>query len=81
MKIDRANQFVMSRAVVFCEIVSQINFSWGPIDLKFALGDVVSEPVEAHVDGFGSVLFGVVVEDAVGRAVVDSDRVVCVPVQ
>ena len=52
MKVDRANQFVVKRAVVFCEIVSQISFSRGAIDLKLALGNAVSEPVEVHVDGF-----------------------------
>ena len=69
MKVDRANQFVVSRAVVFCEIVSQISFPRAPLDLKLAL-----ESVEAHVDGFGSILFDCVVEDTIGRAVVGSDR-------
>ena len=74
MKIDRANKFVVSRAVVFCKIVSQISFSWDPIDLELALGTVVLEPVEAHVDGFGSVLLDGVVEDTIGSAVVGLDR-------
>ena len=74
MKIDRANKFVVSRAVVYCEIVSQICFSFGPIDLELALGNAVSEPVEAHVDGFGSVLLDGVVENTIDGAVVSSDR-------
>ena len=52
MKVDRANQFVESRAVVFGEIVSQISFSWGPIDLELVLGCTVAELVETHADGF-----------------------------
>ena len=60
--------------MVFSEIVSQISFPWGPIDLKLALGNAVLEPVEAHVNGFGSILFDGVVEDTIGRAVVSSDR-------
>ena len=43
---------------MFCEIVSQISFSWGPIDLELALGNAVVEPVEAHVNGFGLILVG-----------------------
>ena len=35
---------------------------------------MVLEPVEAHIDGFGSVLFNVVVEDTIGSAVVGSER-------
>ena len=73
MKIDRSNKFVVSRAVVFCEIVSQICFSRGPIDLELALGNAVAEPVEAYVNGIGSILFDGVVEDTVGSAVVGSD--------
>ena len=75
MKIDRANKFMVSRAVVFCEIVSQISFPQGPIDLESTLlGNAVSEPVEAHVNDFESVLLDGVVEDTIGGAVVGSDR-------
>ena len=42
--------------------------------MKLALGNAVSDPVEAHVDDFGSILFDGVVEDTIGCAVVGSDR-------
>ena len=42
--------------------------------MELALGNAVLEPVEAHVNGFGLILFDGVVEDTIGRAVVGSDR-------
>jgi len=44
------------------------------MDVELLLVDAVSEPVEAHVDGFGSVLSDSRVHDAVGSAVVCSNR-------
>jgi hypothetical protein len=39
--------------------------------MELALADVVMNPVEAHIDGFGVFLFdGVIGEDASGGAVV-----------
>ena len=43
------------------------------MDVELLLVDAVLEPVEAHVDGFGSVLSDSRVHDAVGSAVVCSD--------
>ena len=42
--------------------------------MELALGNAVSEPVEAHANGFGSILLDGVVEDTIGSAVVGSDR-------
>ena len=43
------------------------------MDVELLLVDAVSKPVEAHVDGFGSILSDCRVHDAVGSAVVCSD--------
>ena len=68
------NKFVVSRAVVFCEVISQISFSWGPVDLELVLDGAVVKPVEAHVNGFGSVLLGFVVKGTICSAVVGLNR-------
>ena len=44
------------------------------MDVELLLVDAVSKPVEAHIDGFGSVLSDSRVHDAVGSAVVGSNR-------
>ena len=44
------------------------------MDVELLLVDAVSKPVEAHVDCFGSVLSDSRVHDAVGSAVVCSNR-------
>ena len=38
--------------------------------MEFLLFDVVKEPVESHVNGFGSVLSNSKVDNAIGSAVV-----------
>ena len=43
------------------------------MDVELLLVDAVAEPVEAHVDGFGSILSDSRVHDAVGSAVVCLD--------
>ena len=43
--------------MVFCRVVTKVNGARGPVDMELSLVDAVSEPVEAHVNGFGSVLF------------------------
>ena len=41
-----------------------------PIDMELALADTIANPVEAHIDSFGTLLFDSVVGDAGGSAVV-----------
>ena len=56
------------------EVISFVVFPWSPIDLELALADSASYPVEAHVDGFASLLFYGIVYDAFSGDVVGFDR-------
>ena len=47
----------MFDGVMFAKIVGVILVAWAPIDRELALGDVVSDPVESHVNCLGSSLF------------------------
>ena len=53
--------------------VRQVVPSRLPIDMEMSLFGPVSEPVEAHVHGFGSLLFDSVIDDPLGYAVVSLD--------
>jgi hypothetical protein len=64
---------VMSGRVMFSEAVSQIVSAAAPVDKELALGDAVSDPVEAHVGGFGAALFYSVVGNARGTGVAGLD--------
>ena len=54
---------MVSPRVVFGRVVGQIVFTWFPED-ELALGCVVFEPIESHVNGFGSFLFNCACEAA-----------------
>ena len=45
------------RWVMLCEIISIILTAFSPIHEELTLLDSVSDPVKAHVDGFGAALF------------------------
>ena len=45
-------------------------FSWFPEDVELALGGAVLEPIEAHIDGFGTFLFNSACDDAMGGNIV-----------
>ena len=47
----------MSRRVMFCVIVIKISYAWLPVDKELAAAGAVADPVEAHVDGLGALLF------------------------
>ena len=47
----------MSRRVMFCVIVGHIGYAWLPVDEELAAAGAVADPVEAHVYGFGALLF------------------------
>ena len=59
--------------MVFGEVVGFVECASAPIDDELALADAVTDPVEAHVDGFGSALFYGVIGDT-GGCVVVSDN-------
>jgi len=54
-------------------VVSTVSSTRLPVDTKLALADTIADPVEAHVNGFGSTLFDGVVDDAFGGGVVGHD--------
>ena len=47
----------MRRRVVFCVIFVQIGYAWLPVDEELTAAGAVVDPVEAHVDGFGVLMF------------------------
>ena len=51
----------MIRRVMFCVIVAHICYAWLPVDKELAAAGAVADPVEAHVDGLGALLFGGVI--------------------
>ena len=56
------------------EVVSQIVLTFFPKYFKLVLANMVSYPVETHVNGFGALLFDCVVYNAVGCSIVCLDR-------
>ena len=69
MQVVRSHNTVMGRGVVLGEIVTEVS----SIIEKLALPGAVLDPIEAHIDGFGSfLLYSAVFETFRGR-VVDAD--------
>ena len=76
MKIEKVtgpHHAVMSGRVMFSEVVSQIVSAAAPVDKELVFGDAVFDPVEAHVNGFGTTLFDSVVGDAGSAGIVSLD--------
>jgi hypothetical protein len=59
-----AHTAMVSGCVVLGHIVCEVSSSRAPVDMELALVDTVFEPVEAHVNGFGSLLLDSAGEDA-----------------
>ena len=60
--------------MMFREIISFVHVAALPKHVKLALAHTVSDPVEAHVNGFGPLLFDSVGGNASGGNVVSLDR-------
>ena len=60
--------------VMLSVIVSQVGVSRGPVVLELVLRLMVLEPVEFHVHCFGFLLLDSTIDNAIGGAVVGSDR-------
>ena len=54
MKVSRTHALMVSGRVKFCEVVSIIVASGFPIDVELLLVYSVTDPVETHVNGFGT---------------------------
>ena len=50
--------------MMFGEVFRSIVICFTPVDAELALADVVMDPLEAHIDGFGVALIGIVIGDA-----------------
>ena len=72
MNINRSDLTMVGSAVVFCRVVAKVDGTRGPVDVELSMVDSVAEPVEAHVNGFGSVLFDGGVHDTIRGAVVSA---------
>ena len=61
VKVLGAHALVMGCGVMFCEVVRKVFTTRSPKDMKLVLVNAIAYPVEAHVNGFGALLFDVVV--------------------
>ena len=50
--------------MMFGEVVRSIFICFTPVDAELDLVDAVTDPVEAHIDGFGAALLDSVIEHA-----------------
>ena len=50
--------------MVFVEVFRSIFVCFTPVDAEVALEDAVTDPGEAHIDGFGAALLDSVIGDA-----------------
>ena len=70
VQIGWSHGLMMGGGVVFGEIVCPIAVAGSPKNVKMTLSYSVTDPIEAHVDGFGSFLLYGVIGNATGCAVV-----------
>ena len=61
---------MMAGRVMYGEIISKVDGTFAPVNVKLTLADTIANPVKSHVDGFGAALFDGVVGDAAGGAIV-----------
>jgi hypothetical protein len=73
-KVSRAHGDMMFGMIMLCKRVGAVSRSAPPIDMVLFLPNAVANPIEAHIHGFGSLLFDGFVGDATGGAVVDNHR-------
>ena len=50
--------------MVFRGVIGEVCPTWLPVDMILSLVDSVLNPVKAHVDGLGTLLFYCVIDDA-----------------
>ena len=56
------------------KIIGTIGFAFIPENLELALADAITDPIKAHIDGFGSLLLDGVSCNATGSIVVGRHR-------
>lgn len=73
MKFDEVagwHDVVVSRGVMFCEVIGKVVCAFLPVYDELALIDMIANPLEAHVNGLGLALFDGIVGNAGGAEVV-----------
>ena len=61
LQVLEAFELVVHCWMVFGEVVRSIVVYFTPVNAKVALADAVTDPVEAHIDGFGAALLDSVI--------------------
>ena len=75
------HKVVMGGRVVFGVVITKIGLPRVPVDKELALVGLGFDPIEVHVDGFGSFLFDGVIHEALGSGVVNLQGVGVVDLQ
>jgi hypothetical protein len=73
IQICGANGLMVHGGMVFCKIIHAVETAFFPKDNILALANMITNPLKAHVGGFGSFLFDSVIGNAGGGAVVSLD--------
>ena len=55
---------------MFGEIVGEIVDTLAPVDMKFTLVNVIANPIEMHVHGFGMTLTDGIIDNARGALII-----------
>ena len=64
LQVFEAFALVVHFWMVFSEVVCSIVVCFTPVDAEVALADAITDPVEAHIDGFVAALLDSVIGDA-----------------
>ncbi len=64
---------MMGRGMMLGEVIGVVVETAAPVDDEFAVGNAIFDPVETHVDGFGSALFDGVVGDSGSTSIIRLD--------
>ncbi len=70
MQIGGTHSLMMVYGMMLGKIVGPVGVAWLPKDMKVTLPFAVTEPIEVHVNGFGTFLFDSVIYDSTGCVVV-----------
>jgi hypothetical protein len=69
-ELATAHEAVMGRWVVLGEVIGQVVGPAAPMDNNLVLAYPVTDPVKAHVDGFGAALLDSAIGDAISAGVI-----------
>jgi hypothetical protein len=66
---------MMGGGIVFCPVVGEVGFAQLPINFKLLLTFAISEPVEVHIHGFGTLRLNFTIDNSIISGVVGLDGV------